>query len=54
MANASKETSKLWYDKQQAPLHPDAALHDANKIVHPFHDSLSVPYGPLILHMQPA
>jgi len=42
MANAYKETSKLWYDKQPAPLHPDVTLHDANKIVHPFHDNLNV------------
>jgi len=54
MANAYKETSKLWYDKQPAPLRPDVALHDANKIVHPFHDSLSVPHRPLILHVLPA
>ena len=54
MAKAYKETSKLWYDKQAAPLCPHVILHDANKIVHPFHDSLSVLYRPLILHMLPA
>jgi hypothetical protein len=54
MASAYTDTSKLWYDKQPAPLRPDIILHDANKIVHPFHDSLSVTYGPLILHMLPA
>jgi hypothetical protein len=54
MANAYKEASKLWYDKQPAPLCPDVTLHDANKIVHPFHDSLSVLYGLLILHMPSA
>lgn len=52
--SAYKETSKLWYDKQPVLLCPDVTLHDGNKIVHAFNDSLNVPYGPLNLHKLPA
>jgi hypothetical protein len=54
VANTYNETCKLWYDKQPAPLRPDVMLYDANKIVHPLHDSLSVLYGPLIIHVLPS